>query len=235
MDVTPNKLLDDSGARRQVVSALQVGNNVDAVLTGSMPVRGKGKVKGIFGLNAVTALTGNATHDVVPKRYTQKCGLAKGATTMIPLVAATDLRLDSTNLAGRPERIVPGAETVMVGLLQAPGGANQVKLPAADAQLDGFYCDADIEIVAGLGKGQKNRLTSYATATKIAAVKNIEGTPNWKVATDATSVARITTRRFVADVDDIYVFNHDFTVGTGAAGVDCLAGVEIEFDDSVNV
>ncbi len=244
MPITPKDVSSGSAIKRQSIEAQQIGNNADltisaasasADLFGSLKARAKGRIKRIFAGNLTTALTGNATHDIIPRRYPKGCGLAKGALTKIPMLDSPGLRLDSANLAGTFEEVVPGAETQVESALQAPGGANQIKLSAGDTKPDGFYCDADVEIIIGTGKGQKNRVTSYATATKIATLKNLEGTPNWKVATDNTSVARLTTRRYVCDKDDLFEFAEDFTVGAGAAGVDCLAGLEVEFDDNANV
>lgn len=240
MPAGPNQLAGGSAPRSQQITAFQSGNNVDATLfpAGAVPVRGKGRIVRAFACNLSTQLTVDATFDVVPKRFVPRNGVARGATTLIPIVAPTALRLKSVAqggpVVGVPIAVVP-VETEVVENLQAPGGANQVKLAAADAQPDGFYADADIEIIAGTGKGQKNRLTSYANATKIATVLNIEGTPNWKLATDATSIARIRTRQTVVDKDDQFVFANDFTVAGGAAGTDNLSGIEIEFDDNVNV
>lgn len=248
MALDANQVQPGSPMRRQIISAQQLGNNVDATLSVAIAAAGagtgefhgapialaRGRIRRIFAGNITTAIIGNSTHDLIPKRYPKRCLLAKGALTQIPLLVAPGLRLDVNNIAGQLEEIVALSEIEEVQVLQAPGGANQVKLAAADARPDGFWCDADIEILQGAGKGQKNRITSYANATKIGTVLNAEGSPNWRVATDATSVARVTTRRTVCEKDDIFSFVWDFTVGTGTAGVDAIAGIEIEFDDEAN-
>jgi hypothetical protein len=234
----PNQVDDlqsGSAPRTQTVAVLQSGNNIDGTILSPSFIRGKGRVTRHYAGNITTALLGNATHDIISKRYTPKWAEPRAAISMIPLQDSTGMRLDSTNVAGIIEVVSALSETEYSNTLQAPGGANQVKLAAGASALSGLFCDADIEIIGGLGVGQKNRLKSYDGSTKIAKVVNAEGTPNWKVATDATSVARLKTRRYVVDKDDHFTFAEDFTVGTGTAGVDCLAGVDIEFDDSVNV
>lgn len=244
--IKPDQLADGSGPRTQQFSVQQIGNTATAASLGvasasvevlsPMVVRAKSKLNRAWALFMSTLVTGGATYDIQVLRYPKGCGVAKGATTLIPVLTSPGIRLDASNVVGVvEEQVAPFAETVSIQTLQAPGGANQVKLSAGDTRPDGFYCDADIEIISGLGVGQKNRLTSFANGTKIAAVKNLEGTPNWKVATDATSVARITTRRFSFDKGDVIDFAATYTANGGGVGTNGAAGLELEFDDDVTV
>jgi len=247
MQLHPQEILPATGPRGQVISAQQIGVSVNGTLAVAIAAAGagtgefqsnkralaKGKIVRIYASNLTAALTGNATHSVIPARFNPGNGVALGATTLIPLLISPGLSLTSADLIGIVKEITALGETEEVQLLQAPGGANQVKLAAADARPDGFWCDGSIEIISGLGVGQKNRLTSFANGTKIALVKNIEGTSNWKVATDATSLARIRTRRYIVNKDDLFRFVLTYAVGTGGTGTDAEVGLEIEFDDSV--
>jgi hypothetical protein len=188
-------------------------------------------------------------HEIVPKRFSPKLGLGRAAKTLIPIMGLTAQAIVPLNLmklqsiAAAPANFVGGVventvlkETEAVFALQAPGAANVVKLPAAETiRPDGFWTDADIEIISGPGVGQKNRITGYTLSTKVADVLALDGSPTWRVATTSASVARLKTRHFLVSKDDYISFAMDFTIGTGTAGVDAFGGVEIEFDESVDI
>jgi len=251
MSTKVRDLIPGQGPKSQVMEVQQIGVNVDGTLavaiaaagagtgdfSGSRFARAKGKLGRIYAANITTALTVDATCDVIPFRYTKKCGLAKAAATLIPMLDAPGIRLTVLDLAGAVQQLLGSAlqETESTQVLQAPGAANQIKLAAADTHVDGFWCDADVTIIGGTGVGQKNRITGYTSGTKVGTVKNLAGTPNWLVATVAGSIAKVRSRRYVFDKDDFIQWVVDFTVAAGAAGVDLLTGVEIDFDDTVNV
>jgi len=254
MPITVNDQTESSPARKQIISCQQIGNNIDGTITvavaaagagtgefhGSPFAKGNGRITRVFAGNMTTALIGDATHDVIPVRFTPSWGEVPAAISRVPVLVKTaalfGIRLTVADVAGKFQEITALDETEYISVLQAPALANQIKLDAGVATAQsGFFCDADVEIIGGTGRGQKNRLKTYDGSTKIAKVVNAEGTANWKVATVAGSVARLRTRRLVVKKNDWFGFIMDFTVGTGTAGVDCIAGVEITFDDDAKV
>jgi prepilin-type N-terminal cleavage/methylation domain-containing protein len=62
------------------------------------------------------------------------------------------------------------------------GTGTTITLPLADAQVDNFYNDCTINIVAGTGMGQSRTITAYTSATKVATLNSALTT-----ALDATS------------------------------------------------
>ena len=238
MPGTASKLAEGSGPRIQALTAVQtLGSATGVLLAGT--ARAKGRIVRIYGGNMAAPLTGNATLDIMPMRYTSKHAEPYNAISLIPLLTAPGIRLESVaanplNYAGAIEELSGLVETELVGLLTA-AAAGQVTLPAAAGAVDGLWCDAEIVIIGGTGKGQINRLKSYAQATKVAKVKNAVGTVNWKTTPDATSLVWLRTRRYVCEKDDLIVHSLTYTANGGGQGTSCLAGLDLEYDDLANV
>lgn len=223
-------------ARGQIIIGKQAGATNTSTVRGDSVVRAKGRIVSVWAFLGDLALTVGAVHDIIPKR----CPVARirpmAPERGIPIIAGTGLRLTDTLNKGERAIGALAPELVGTGLAQNGATATTMVLSAAETGLDGELSEAEVLIVDGLGRGQRNRIIGWTLGTKVADLLNAVGTPLWKVAPNNTSIYQYRTRKRVVAAGDEFRFENTYTAGGGGlgAGNEATCGVEIEFDSSVD-